>query len=40
MSQANGDLAPELELKQIEIKDKKDPGNFQDVDLGKAIKSS
>ena len=34
MSQENKDqLAPELELKPIEIKEKKDDGNFQEVDL-------
>ena len=34
MSQENKDqLAPELELKQIEIKEKKGDGNFQEVDL-------
>ena len=34
MSQENKDqLAPELELKPIEIKEKRDDGDFQEVDL-------
>jgi hypothetical protein len=34
MSQENKDqLAPEFELKPIEIKEKRDDGNFQEVDL-------